>query len=500
VVPLLPGEHQVDLRLPSQRALGWVKATVAGRVLPLRLSSRWIDVESEEPAQLTVRGPTVVVLEARGTGLPNQTIAFESCGHDPIRSFALPGGVDTGALRVGETTTLGPPLRVELPVESEGPCTLRLGPTLGRALFRLSVARAQGLPRARLELVEPSEPLPVAPPPALTEALVAREPDVLPLEHAPLPLTLLGRSRGVASSRSLDEEEGRRVPSRSYLELSTFAARELIPARFWSIAQTGVRFRDGPPSWLGRLTFDLPATTSAPGMQLEGAAFGQTQAGEHNISWRTTGTLSALARLRPDLSLMPRASYTLDYEPWQPEDLSVTDPDVYSPYREAHPRYLDLALVASWRPLVDGLGKLTLSGRALPDFEGIDRTGAEASWIFLPFDALNALVDVELASSLRPDGPSRSRSFFRQSASLGASYWRWISDGERLRFFARIGGAFDAPRGALGPVYTGELGVEFLVSATRGLRDLSPASLPFLDFQERGRSQAPVAFSPEGEP
>jgi hypothetical protein len=469
-------------------------------VLPLRLSSRWIDVESEEPAQLTVRGPTVVVLEARGTGLPEQSIAFESCGDAPLRSFVLPGGVDGGALRVGETSTLGPPLRVELPVESEGPCTLRLGPTLGRALFRLSVARAQGLPRARFASVEPSEPAPAAVPPALTDALVAREPDVLPLAHEPLPLTLVGRSRGMASSRSLDEEGGRRIPSASYVELSTFAARELIQARFWSIAQTGVRFRAGPPSWLGRLALDLPATSSAPGMLLEGAAYGQTQAGEHNISWRTTGTLSALVRLRPNLSLTPKASYTLDYEPWQPEDLSVTDPDVYSPYREAHPRFLDLALVTSWRPLVDGLGKLTLSGRALPDFEGIDRTGAEASWIFLPFDALNALVDVEVSSSLRPDGPSRSRSFFRQGASVGASYWHWISDGERLRFFARVGGAFDAPRGALGPVYTGELGVEFLVSATRGLRDLSPASLPFLDFQERGRSAAPVAFSPEGEP
>ncbi len=500
LVPLLPGEHQVELRLPSERALGWVKASVAGKVLPLRLSSRWIDVESEEPAQLTVRGPTVVVLEVRGTGLPEQMVAIESCGDAPLRSFVLPAGVDAGALRVGEASSLSPPLRVELPVESEGPCTLRLGPSLGRALFRLSVARAQGLPRARFARAELSEPPAPAVPPALTAALVAREPDVSPLAREPLPLTLQGRSRVVASSRSLDEEPGRPIPSASYLELSTSAARELIPARFWSVAQAGVRFRDGPPSWLSRLSLDLPATTTAPGMHLDGAAYGQRQAGEHNISWRTTGTLSGLLRVRPDLSVSPRASYTLDYEPWQPEDLSVTDPDVYSPYREARPRYLDLALVTSWRPLVDGLGKLTLSGRALPDFEGVDRSGAEASWIFLPFGELNALVDLELSSSLRPEGPTRSRSFLRQSASLGASYWRWISDGERVRFFARVTGSFDAPRGTLGPVYAGELGLEFLVSATRGLRDLAPATLPFLDFQERGRSQAPVAFSPEAEP
>ncbi|MEY2929979.1 MAG: hypothetical protein RL033_728 [Pseudomonadota bacterium] len=499
VVPLPPGEHQVALRLPSERALGWVKATVAGRVLPLRLSSRWIDVESEEPAQLTVRGPTVVVLEARGTGQATQSIAFESCGDAPIRSFPLPGGADSGALRLDETITLGPPLRVELPVESEGPCTLRLGPTLGRALFRLSVARAQGLPRARFTSIAPSEPPPAAVPPPLAEALVAREPDVVPLEQEPMPLTLFGRSRGLASTRSLDEEGNRQIPSSSYLELSVSAARELIPARFWSTLQAGTRFREGPPSWLSRLSFDLPPTSNAPGMHLEGAAYGQTQASEHNISWRTTGTLSAVARLSPYLSVMPRASYTLDYEPWQPEDLSVTDPDVYSPYRESHPRYLDLALVTNWRPLVDGLGKLTLSARALPDFEGLDRTGAEASWIFLPFGSLNALVDLGLESSLRPDGPSRSRAFVRQSASLGASYWSWISDGERLRIFARVGGSFDAPSGELGPVYTGELGVEFLVSATRGLRDLSPATLPFLDFQERGRSQAPTAFTPEAE-
>jgi hypothetical protein len=500
VVPLPPGPHQVDLRLPSERALGWVKATVAGRVLPLRLSSRWIDVESEEPAQLTVRGPTVVVLEARGTGQANQSIVFESCGDAPIRSFPLPGGVDSGALRLSESSTLGLPLRVELPVESEGPCTLRLGPTLGRALFRLSVARAQGLPRARSSSIALSEPPPPpATPPPLAEALVAREPDVLPLEQEPLPLTLFGRSRGVASTRSLDEEGSRQIPSLSYIELSASAARELIPARFWSTLQAGTRFRAGPPSWLSRLSFDLPPTGSAPGMHVEGAAYGQTQASEHSISWRTTGTLSAVAPLGPYLSVMPRASYTLDYEPGRPEDLSVTDSDVYSPYRESRPRYLDLALVTSWRPLVDGLGKLTLSARALPDFEGLDRTGAEASWIFLPFGSLNALVDLGLESSLRPEGPGRSLAFVRQSASLGASYWSWISDGERLRVYARVGGSFDAPSGALGPVYTGELGVEFLVSATRGLRDLSPATLPFLDFQERGRSHAPTAFTPEAE-
>jgi hypothetical protein len=495
-VPLLPGEHQVELKLPSERALGWVQATLAGKFVPIRLSSRWVDVESAGPAQLTVLGPTVVVLEARGSGAAGEKIAWESCADEPVRTFDLPAGIDTGALRVG--ATLGASLRVELPIEAEGPCLVRFGPVRGHALVRLSVARAQGLPRPRLVSSVPEElPPPPAPPP-LADVLVAREPEQGPLPRELLPLLLLGRSRVVASSRSLDDEgpTGLRTPSSSFLENSVLGARELIPGRFWTYGQVGLRLRDGPPSWLGRLVLDLPATRSAPGFQLDSEGYWQSVHGYEALSLRTTGTVSGNFELTPNLSLLPKASYTLDREPLRPDDLSVTDSDAYSAYRDTHPRYLNLELEASWRPLVDGLGKLRLGARALPDFGGLDRAGVAGNWLFLPLSGANALLELEAATSYRPLGPDRSRAFSRQSAGVALSWWRWFGGSERVRVFGRVDGSFDAPAGPLGgSVLTAQLGVEFSTSSDRGLRDLSPASMPFLDFQERGRAglSAPAA-------
>jgi hypothetical protein len=172
----------------------------------------------------------------------------------------------------------------------------------------------------------------------------------------------------------------------------------------------------------------------------------------------------------------------------RPDQLSVTDYDVYSPYRATHPHYLNLELIASWRPLVDALGKLAVSARGLPDFAGIDRAGVSGSWLSLPISGANALLELEVGTSYRPLGPARSRAFSRQSAGLAVSGWRWLSASERLRVFGRVDGSFDAPAGLLGPVLTAQLGIELSTSSDRGLRDLSPSNLPFVDFQERGRT------------
>jgi hypothetical protein len=494
-VPLVPGEHQVELKLPSERALGWVQATLAGKFVPIRLSSRWIDVESKEPAQLTVRGPTVIALEARGSGAAGEQIAWESCGDEPVRTFDLPAGIDAGALRAGDRGTLGAPLRLDLPIEAEGPCLVRLGPVRGHALIRLSVARAQGLPRPRLVSLVPEETPPPPAPPPLSEALVAREAEAGPAPRELLPLLLLGRIRLVGSSRSLDDEgpTGLRTPSSSFLENSVLGARELVPARFWSSGQVGLRVRSGPPSWFGRLSLDLPATRSAPGFQLDSEGYWQSVHGYEALSLRATGSMSGHFDLTPNLSLLPKASYTLDREPRRPDDLSVTDSDAYSSYREAHPRYLNLELEASWRPLVDALGKLRIAARSLPDFAGIDRAGVAGNWLFLPLSGANALLELEAGTSYRPLGPERSRSFSRQVAGLTVSWWRWFGASERLRVFGRVDGSFDAPASPIGgTVLTAQLGLEFSTSSDRGLRDLSPASMPFLDFQERGRAGLPA--------
>jgi len=226
-----------------------------------------------------------------------------------------------------------------------------------------------------------------------------------------------------------------------------------------------------------------------PGFQFNSEGYWQSVGGLEAFSWRSTGTLSALFELAPNLNLTPKASYTLDREPLRPDDLSVTDSDVYSPYREKHWHYLNLELNASWRPLVDGLGKAQLEARPRPDFSGIDRAGLSGAWLFLPIAGLNTLVELDAGSSYRPLGPDRSRSFMRQSAGLGVSWWRWLTNSERIRVFGRLDGTFDAPAGPLGAaVYAAELGVEVSASGERGLSDFSPSSLPFLDFQERGRA------------
>jgi hypothetical protein len=354
------------------------------------------------------------------------------------------------------------------------------------------VARAQGLPKPRVASgVEPEAPPPPPAPPQFAEALVAREPELPPRGPEGVPALVLGRSRVVASTRSLDDEVElkRQTPSSSFVELSALLARELWPARFWGFAQTGMRFRKGPPSVLGRVFLDLPASAGVPGFQFNSEGYWQSIHGLEAFSWRSTGTLSALFELVPNLNLTPKASYTLDREPLRPEDLSVTDADVYSSYREKHWHYLNLELNASWRPLVDGLGKARLEARPLPDFGGLDRTGLNAAWLFLPLSGLNTLVELDAGTSYRPLGPDRSRSFVRQSAALEVSWWRWLSNSERIRVFGRLDGSFDAPAGPLGAaVYAAELGIEVSASGDRGLSDFSPASLPFLDFQERGRA------------
>jgi hypothetical protein len=61
-----------------------------------------------------------------------------------------------------------------------------------------------------------------------------------------------------------------------------------------------------------------------------------------------------------------------------------------------------------------------------------------------------------------------------------------------MRIFGRIDAGFDAGSAAGGePLLAAGVGVEFSASGDRGLRDLSPSRLPFIDLQERGRSGPP---------
>ncbi|HWO13001.1 MAG TPA: hypothetical protein VNN80_26055 [Polyangiaceae bacterium] len=490
-VALGPGEHLVALRLPSEQSLGWLRASLSGNPLPVRLSSRWIDAEAEEPAQLTVRGPTLVVMEARGSGREKQSVTWNGCaGPGREQVFELPDGTDSGATRSGsEQDSVGPPLRVELPIETLGPCTLRLRPDHGRVLFRLSVARAVGLPRARLSTAPAPEPeLTFAPAAVPAVPLTAYEPaPEVPLDRS-LPLLVLGRSQAVFNTRSVDEELAPQRTSLSHLELSVLGARELVAQRLWSSLSAGSRFRDGPPSWFGQWGLDLPANGPFPGLKLDAASYVQEIDGRTLASLRASGALSLMFRLAPSLSLVPRATYAVFREPARPSDLSLTDGDVYSAYRAAHPHYLGVDAQLNWRPVVDALSRFRLSARALPGLDGVDRVGAAWDWLIMPLHERNILIELGTSTSYRPGGPERSRAYTKQMLVAEASYWSWLSRSERLRVFGRVDGSVDLPTITHDQVVLSALvGLELSSSGERGLRDLPPASVPFLDAQERGR-------------
>lgn len=501
-VELAPDKHRVEVGLASATGIGWVKATLAGQPISSRIAARWIEVQPRSPAELTVLGPTLVVVEARGAALPGQAVAWTGCSESSTgaREIALPETRDPGATRLAaEQPELGHPVRVEIPVYAAGPCTLSVRSTSGSALLRMSVARALGLPRARV--APPLEAAPVSAP--LAAGLGEARPiaDVPPpaLGDEGLPFLLLGRTRAVSSVFRPDAEgEPRSSAAASrHVELSALAAREILPNLLWTSVTGGVRGRDGPPTVFGRFRLELPPSIGLPGFELEASSHAQDLELGWYASLRATATASGLIPLGPDLNLLPSAAFTIDREPAEPFDRGV-DLDVYSRYRDRHPRYLQLEVALNWRPLVDGFGKFELSSRGLPDFDGVDRATATASWFMVPVSELNALVDVSAATSFRPQGPLRADAFWRQSFGAGGSFWHWLSGGERLRVYARLDGVADlGAERADGVALAAEVGVELLTSGLRGLTDIARLGLPFRDFQERGRAGA-TTLSREG--
>lgn len=495
------GRHRLEFGFRGLEPVGWLQLTAGVTSLRPALLTRWHLLNPREPAQLTLRGPTLLRLQFRiaapAASKPPRLHVTGCNIPESLGTLTLPSTADPtvkSADRNSEAVSL--PVTLELPIESAQPCTLSVETTEPNTLAYLSVARVQGLPRERDGAFRsPADSTSRA---FSATKLVSHE---LPVSHLPtppvpgeqnrMPLLLGGRARFVSESlQAITEQDGASATSafrESYVETVVLAHRELVENQLWGSVQLGTRLRDGPLSEVARLALDLPARPFLPGVELDGTIIAQTLSAKTHQTASTTAKLSTRLPLTGNTFLVPTLGYSNTYLTQAPGTDDGLDGELYSSYLAAHPRYASGTAQLNTRPFIDAQSSFLLAARTLPTLDALDRLTGTARLLFLPRHEWPLLVSAEWATSLRLESALRDTFFIRHQFSTSFGFWTWLSPHNRLRVVAELDCFFDAPRSRLtSPVLAPLLGLELTTSGTRGLRDLAPSQVPFRTFQERG--------------
>ncbi len=499
-LPVPAGKHRIRFGFEGTGTLGWLTARLGRQALAPIIASSWSVLDAGSPARLTIKGPTIIRLRSRGSGIDGESIAITGCDLDEAYSeLKLPTGTDAQSRpwpTSANITPVGSALEVSIPVPGDKRCSLSIVARQAHTLLQVALARASGLPTPRLLPVQANGAAAILPVSA-SPAAIPRSADAVPRSIAERqPLLVGARSRFVSESLAVALEtdsassSGEGAFQDVFGEVSAIAARELVASRWWGTLQAGARFRNGPTTEFARVAFDLPPQIGLPGVDLVGSVYSQSSSEARTTTYATTGKLSRLWAVTPSMNVLPQISFTTMHVGRAPAVAAGVDGDVYSHFYATHPRYASLATAIALRPFVDTLANLSLSARSLPQLDGIDRVTATLELLALPVTQWPILGGIDWMSSYRPSSSLRSEMFVRHDLGIAFSFWNWLTPNERLRCFGRVDFFFDAPAANFDTVIIAPtIGLELMSSGSRGLRDLSPRQAPFKEFQERGSAR-----------
>jgi hypothetical protein len=496
-VTLPPGRSRLAIKLAGDAALAWVRITRGDLVVAPHIATTWAEIDAGTPLEITLAGPTLIAIRARGDGQRATELALAGCGTSPGGwAVPLPAERDVAAVRLigRDRASVGREVRVELPLRSRAPCVFTARVRGGRALVRVALAHVTALPAPRIRARGKDE---LGVPKAWVRPGSSSSAQAFGEDADPFPLLVGLRTSYRSGSLSVFEGEDERTPvnvaESGYGEVVALGERELWDARVFGALEMGGRVRGGPASALARASLEAPAPVGGVGGALRGEAV--EQSGE--VGLRGSLLIATRVRLAPSLALVPDASFTLLRQSTRPRTLLGADPDVFSNYGATHPRYASLGVALRARPAIDTTAALSASARSLPEFDGVDRFGARAEFASVPFGLPAPRFGAALATSVRPSGPLREAPIQRHSAEVRAALGGWFAPGTRVEFFGEATASIDAPEGPLTrPTFVTLFGAELSYSGTRGLRDRSDADLTFRDRLEQGSSR--VSRIPRG--
>ncbi|AKU10099.1 hypothetical protein AzCIB_0194 [Azoarcus sp. CIB] len=298
-------------------------------------------------------------------------------------------------------------------------------------------------------------------------------------------LERIARRLGIRRAAAEDAEEHERF--------TEFAATHRYFAESWNTHYRSdllVREREGGGPTLGL----RGAASTAPAwthwnFHVEGSAFAQSPANNDYLesSWGLRASATHLFAFTPRLTMQPRISLF-----WRGQSLGANrffaagriDQDIYSPYRDHHPRGLEVAKTLTWRPWLDtelyaGAGVTTN-----PDMNPLkspDHLSGRLGWR-------------QLLGPLRFDANWDGRQYFEDShraddstggaLNLEVGWEHWLPRRERLELGLTLRRDLARDRNLFGLELTWHFG------NGRGYRDFRPGEIDFRDLRERRAPQA----------
>jgi hypothetical protein len=467
-------------------ALAWVavRQFSARGLEPVRLVSRWSIATADTPLRLLVRGPTVLRLTARGDGGPAQRLerrAVPERGTSVTSSLPLDARVDTYAWRRPHREPVGPATTDYLTLPDPGLYAVVLAPDRGRALIRVEVARASGMPRA----AGAAAPEPVELPPAEPIVAAAEPRPVVGWDPALGPLTLGADLSYVVADRFDADFD----PGNQYAELALSAQRRLDGSPTWLRLTLFARERVGPETLGAEARVAVGRTALHPAGFVLARVLGQRFSDVTATGFFGMASAQHDVPLTRNLDLVGVAALSARAVDARVADEDHVDLGVYSRYSEAHPLSLDLVARLDERFYVDLRGRVGAQVRLLPEHDVVDRVDGFVQATLLGGVGLAPEVGAELRVSGRPTTDVRDIAFTRLLAAGTLGLVDWHGYSSRLSCDGALAWSVDIAEGDLGHGQVAAmLGVGYDHVGRRGVRDLDPGERSFPARQEEGHA------------
>lgn len=221
---------------------------------------------------------------------------------------------------------------------------------------------------------------------------------------------------------------------------------------------------------------------------IEGSAFGQAPGGDGHteMSWNLRASASHAVALTPQLALQPRIALF-----WRGQSLGGTpfyregriDQDIWSPYRENHPRGIEVGETLTWAPWLDTAfyaGGSVTSNQDMNPLKSADHVAGRIGWR-------------QLLGTVRFDAGWDGRRYFedadrKRDSTTGAlnldlAWEHWLPRQERLELGMTLRRDLGRDRSLFGLSLTWHFG------NGRALRDFRPGETPFRELRERHAPQ-----------
>jgi hypothetical protein len=495
---LKQGAKRLVVSLPKTRdVIAWVVArqvTPQG-LFPATVLSRWTEIDQDRPLSTWVAGPTILRITARADAgqLRRLTASVQPAtgpGSSQEHGWELVSDSEEYTRRYPSGTALSKPTRHYVTIRAPGPHRLVVASPRGRALVRVEAARAVGLPRERLaDAAAPADG-------TVAAGAMAAGPwplGVVGWDPEPGAFSLSANLAVVAG----ELVEGDHDPTEDYLQLGLHLRRELLADQLWIRATALGRARAGPSSQGAEVHLSMAARTGLPGAFTQARVITQRFGGAQAVGAHAVAGALYVVPLSHNLRLVPLAQLSLRRVDDAGRGEEAADRTVYSPYAATHPRSLDVALRADYRPYVDTLTRAGARLRFAPDFDGVDRIEVYGRGQLLAGTGLAPWTRLDAVISYRPVCPQRTQAFVRAVVGPSVTFWHWVHDWHRLTASAALSYLHDFPEWVgRGSEISGKLVLGYDLVFGRGMRDHALYERPFRARQEEGhqpvRRRAPL--------